>query len=75
VPEAPEAERPAILVVSAWLHGAPPVLVARLTSTLDPAREERMTTYAQGADEIVARVAGWLAEVERARIDAPLTGE
>ena len=57
----------AVLVVSAWYEGAPPRLAARITSTLDVTRPERVVVVVAGEDEIVAgraAVGGGLAASE-----------
>lgn len=65
-------EPTAVLVVSAWRQGAPPRLVARITSTVDTTTADQMTTTtAAGVDEIVAVVRRWLHEIDRS--DLPVT--
>lgn len=68
-------EPTAVLVVSAWRQGAPPRLVARITSTVDTTTADQMTTTAAGVDEIVAVVRRWLHEIDRSNPsgDAPVT--
>lgn len=65
----------AVLVVSAWWQGAPPRLVARITSTVDTTTEDRVTATAAGVDEIVAVVRRWLQEIDVSNPsgDAPVT--
>ncbi len=53
----------AVLVVSAWYEGAPPRLAARITSTLDVTRPERVVVVVAGEDEIVRFVQRWVADV------------
>ena len=43
-----------MLVVSAWLEGAPPRLAARITYTLDVRQPDRVTVTAAGVEEIEA---------------------
>ena len=68
-------ELTAVLVVSAWRQGAPPRLVARITSTVDTTTGDQVTATAAGVDEIVAVVRRWLHEVDVASPsgDAPVT--
>jgi hypothetical protein len=65
----------AVLVVSAWRQGAPPRLVARITSTVDTTTADRVTATAAGVDEIVAVVRRWLDEIDVSNPsgDAPVT--
>lgn len=56
----------ALLVVHAWLHGTPPCVAARITSTLDVTRPDRVSVAAAGAEEIAAEVRRWLDELARA---------
>lgn len=53
----------AVLVVSAWYEGAPPRLAARITSTLDVTRPERVVVVVTGAEEIVGVVRRWVADI------------
>jgi hypothetical protein len=53
----------AVLVVSAWYEGAPPRLAARITSTLDVTRPERVVVVVAGEDELVRVVRRWVADV------------
>ena len=55
----------AVLVLSAWHEGAPPRLVARITSTLDAGSSERASATASGSEEIAAFVRDWLEQLER----------
>jgi hypothetical protein len=57
----------ALLVVHAWLHGTPPRVVARITSTLDVTRPDRVTVSAAGLDEITTEVRRWLEAVAEAQ--------
>ncbi len=41
----------AVLVVSAWYEGAPPRLAARITSTLDVTRPERVVVVVAGEED------------------------
>jgi hypothetical protein len=70
-------EPAAVLVVSAWHEGEPPRLAARITYSLDVAREDRVTVTAAGVDEIATIVQRWLHQVAavRAAGDAPVTEE
>jgi len=56
----------AVLVVSAWYEGAPPRLAARITSTLDVTRPERVVVVVAGEGEIVRVVRQWVADVATA---------
>jgi hypothetical protein len=56
-------EPTAVLVVAAWLHGAPPRVAARITYTHDVSRSEREVVTASGVDEITAVVRRWLDDV------------
>ncbi len=56
-------ERTAVLVVRAWFHGDPPRLVARITSTVDVSRPDRVVVEAVGEDQVAAAVRVWLEEV------------
>ena len=53
----------AVLVVSAWYEGAPPRLAARITSTLDVTRPERVVVVVTGEEEIVGVVRQWVADI------------
>jgi hypothetical protein len=53
-----------VLVVAAWHEGEPPVVVARITYTLDVTTADRLTVAAAGLDEIGAFIEGWLQDVE-----------
>jgi hypothetical protein len=66
----------AVLVVSAWREGAPPVLAARITYTLDVTGDDRVTLVASGVEEIEAAVRRWLRDADAFRTgDATVTEE
>ena len=67
----------AVLLVSAWHEGEPPIVAARITYTLDVRRSDRVTVTAAGVDELDAVVRRWLQEVEAYRRggDARVTEE
>jgi hypothetical protein len=58
-----EGEPTAVLVIRAWRHGAPPVVVARITYTLDARTPEQEEVAATGVAEIGAVVERWLEHV------------
>ncbi len=60
----------ALLVVHAWLHGTPPRVAARVTSTLDATRPDRVSVAAVGAEEILAEVRRWLDELARSGLSS-----
>jgi hypothetical protein len=66
-----EGEPTAVLVIRAWRHGAPPVVAARITYTLDATSPEKQEVAASGIREIGAVVERWLEEV--AERDRPVT--
>lgn len=65
MPGAAAPDSTALLVVHAWLHGTPPHVAARITSTLDVSQPDRVTVAAAGAEEITAEVRRWLDELGR----------
>jgi hypothetical protein len=70
-------EATALLVVPAWRLGPPARVAARITSTLDVTRSERVTVTVAGVEPIAAAVRQWLEELapEEADRDVPVTEE
>ena len=73
MPGTPAADWTAVLVVRAWRQGDRAIIVARITSTTDIARSERVTRSATGRDEIVAAVLEWLDALTSAKGDEVVT--
>jgi hypothetical protein len=53
-------ERSGVLVVRAWIEGAPPQLKARITHTIDLDQREPETATVSSADQIQDEIRRWL---------------
>jgi hypothetical protein len=62
-----EPERLAVLVVRAWRRPDEPMVVARITYSVEGAERDRAVVAEAGVDAIVAVVRRWLDEVANGR--------
>ena len=65
VASADRPERSGVLVVRAWVEGAPPQLKARLTHTTDVHRHEEKSTTVSSARGIHDEIDRWLTALQQ----------